>query len=259
MSSDVEQFVHYQIANAPVLAYPFPHFYVHPVFPDEFFAELRARMPGPKNYVRLDATGTVPKGAYPERFVCSLTDLEEEEFQSGAGSSFWAEFNQWIGSDEFARLVMFKFRDGIAERFGAGNEIRTTTDLRLVRDFTNYSISPHTDAPHKLVSLLFYLPYDESMLDLGTSIYAAKDRSLRCEGVGHHPFEGFKKVATMPYRPNSLFAFFKTDLAFHGVDRIEREHVTRDLLLYNIYVNKVVGTKPEKPARLRAAWPWQRA
>ena len=63
----------------------------------------------------------------------------------------------------------------------------------------------------------------------------------------------------MPYRPNSLFAFFKTDLAFHGVDRIEREHVTRDLLLYNIYVNKVVGTKPEKPARLRAAWPWQRA
>lgn len=258
MSSDVEQFVHYQIANAPVNWYPFPHFYVHPVFPEEFFAELRARMPGPKNYVRLDETGTVPKGAYPERFVCSLTDLEEEEFQNDAGS-FWAEFNQWIGGDEFARLIMFKFREGIAERFGTGNELRTTTDLRLVRDFTNYSISPHTDAPHKLVSLLFYLPADESMLDLGTSIYAPKDPSLRCEGVGHHPFEGFKKVATMPYRPNSLFAFFKTDLAFHGVDRIERDNVARDLLLYNIYVSKVVGAKPERPARPRRPWPWQRA
>jgi hypothetical protein len=258
MSLDVEQFVTYQIANAPVLAYPFPHFYVHPVFPEEFFAALRARMPGAQGYVRLDETGTVPKGSYPERFVCSLTDLEEEEFQADAGG-FWAGFNQWIGGAAFARLIMFKFREGIAERFGSGNELRTTTDLRLVRDITNYSISPHTDSPRKLVSLLFYLPADESMLDLGTSIYAPKDPALRCEGNGHHPFEGFKKVATMPYRPNSLFAFLKTDQAFHGVDRIEREQVTRDLLLYNIYVDKVVGQKPEKPARPRLAWPWQRA
>ena len=38
----------------------------------------------------------------------------------------------------------------------------------------------------------------------------------------------------MPYRPNSLFAFFKTDRAFHGVDPIADAGVARDLLLFDV-------------------------
>jgi hypothetical protein len=258
MSFDAEQFVQYQIANASLREFPFPHFFVNPVFPDGFYRELRARLPQVSEYQRLDQTGTVPKGAYPERFVCSVEDMEEKESLAGA-STFWAEFNSWLMSDRFTSLIMYKFRDGIAQRFGPEAEVRTRIDARLVRDFSNYAISPHTDQPLKLVSLLFYLPADESIVQLGTSIYAPKDPSFRCEGKGHHPFTLFSKVATMEFRPNSLFAFFKTDRAFHGVDRIAEPGVIRDSLLYNIFVQKVVSSRPRDSIKHETAWPWEKA
>jgi len=259
MSFDVEQHVHYRIANAPVRAYPFPHFYVEGVFPAEFYATLRQRLPGQDGYTRIDETGTVSKGAYPERFVCSLADLEEQEARARSDTSFWADFSSWLLGDAFAELILARFRPFFADRFGQNVEPRIEFEARLVRDLTNYAISPHTDSPRKLVSLLFYLPQDDSMRHLGTSLYAPKDPAFRSEGTGHHPFEIFKKITTMEYRPNTLFAFFKTDRAFHGVDRISDTNVVRDLLLYNIYVRKLVGQRPALDATRGLRWPWQRA
>lgn len=258
MSFDAESHVLYRVANAPLMPYPFPHFYVAEVFPPDFYRELRAQLPELAAYKRLDETGTVAKGAYKERFVCSLADLEEEEFASGKGK-FWTELNLWLSADPFAHALMAKFGQAVAERFGAGVTPRLETDLRLVRDFTHYAISPHTDAPRKLVSLLFYLPADDSMSHLGTSIYVPKDPSLRCEGTALHRFDGFRKAATMPFRPNSLFAFVKTDSAFHGVDQIADAGIARDLLLYNIYVTKLAGTRPPEPAKTGLARLWQKA
>ncbi|NJN39800.1 MAG: hypothetical protein HC807_01585 [Gammaproteobacteria bacterium] len=258
MSSDAEEFVFYQLANARVLEFPFPHFYIHPIFPDPFYQALRKRLPDVSAYRRLDETGTVTKDTYTERFICTVEELEERE-STDAGDSFWFDLNVWLMGASFARLVMHKFRDPITDRFGLGSQIHTATDARMVRDFSNYAISPHTDTPRKLVSLLFYLPPDESMLDLGTSIYAPKDPSFRCEGTGHHSFDRFNKVATMPYRPNSLFGFFKTDRAFHGVDRIAAPGVVRDLLLYNIYAQKVVPAQPPGLAKTPSVWPWEQA
>jgi hypothetical protein len=258
MSFDVEQHVSYRIANAPVLHYPFPHFYIESVFPEAFYRELRGRLPALETYKRIDETGTVAKGQYQARYVCSVTELEEKEFERGGGT-FWMELNRWLAGDEFARLMLDKFQPSLAERFGADVEPRVETDNRLVRDFTTYAISPHTDSPRKLVSLLFYLPPDDSMRHLGTSIYAPRDPTLRCEGTAHHPFERFKRVATMEYRPNTLFGFFKTDRAFHGVDPIADERVERDLLLYNIYVTKLVRRTAPAPEKKTFAWPWQKA
>jgi hypothetical protein len=252
MSFDVEGYVAYKIANAPILKYPFPHFFVESVFPEEFYRELRARLPELDQYQRLDETGTVLKGSYPERFVTSLTDLEEREFEGAAGS-FWAELNSWFLGEGFAALVMEKFRPWLTARFGDGVEPRAETDGRLVRDFTNYSIAPHTDTPRKLASALFYLPPDESLRGLGTSIYIPKDPSFRCDGTAHHSFEKFRKVMTMEYRPNSVFAFVKTERAFHGVDKIAEEGVVRDVLLYNLYLRKLVSVNPPAPSKTAVA------
>ena len=257
MSFDAEQHVLYRIANAPLLGYPFPHYYVSDVFPADFYRELRSRLPELATYKRLDETGTVAKGRYQERFVCPVADVEEEEFTAAKGS-FWSEFNSWITGDAFARAMLGKFRAAMVERFGEGVEAAYETDCRLVRDFTNYAIAPHTDSPRKLVSLLFYLPADDSLSHLGTSIYIPIDRGFRCEGKVHHSFAQFRKAATMPYRANSLFAFFKTDRAFHGVDQIADAGVARDLLLYNIYATQLV--RPQRSERVKVGFSrfWQK-
>src|SRR5262245_64621396 len=78
MVFDVEQHVCYRIANAPMLRYPFPHFYVDSIFPEDFYRELRARLPSLDSYTRIDETGTVAKGNYQARYVCSLTELDRK-------------------------------------------------------------------------------------------------------------------------------------------------------------------------------------
>ena len=105
-----------------------------------------------------------------------------------------------------------------------------------MRDRTTYSLGPHTDTPEKVLSFLFYLPPDASMAHLGTSIYVPKDPQFICRGGPHHDFAHFRRMLTMEYLPNTLFAFMKTPNAFHGVEPITEAEVRRDLLLYDIRI-----------------------
>lgn len=254
---DVEAHVIYNIANAAVRTYPFPHFFVHPVFPPAFYKALRAALPPTRAYKRLEEGGTlIKKGTYQERFFCSLS----EAAHAGGSDGPLSQMAEWMHGDRFARLVLHKFDQARRDRYGDEALLRITSDARLVRDFSNYAIAPHTDTPSKLVSLLFYLPPDDSKRHLGTSIYVPRDPTVRCEGTRHHPFEPFKLAATMEYLPNSLFAFFKTDAAFHGVEPISEAHVERDLLLYNVYLKKLVlRAPPQGQYSIRSApvWPWE--
>ena len=43
------------------------------------------------------------------------------------------------------------------------------------------------------------------------------------------PIDGFEKVKTMPFKPNSMFGFIKTTNSFHGVDIINAD-IERDAI-----------------------------
>jgi len=237
MYSGVEEHVYYRIANAPIRDYPYPHIYVESVFPDDFYRELRRNWPTAANLVSLESTGRVSKGSYPERFVMPLRKTEVDSLPAER-REFWTAISAWmLTGHRFVRLLVEKFGVHVHRRFGAklGN-VGFTAEALLVRDHTNYNIGPHTDAPHRLLSLLFYCPDDDRLRHLGTSIYSPLDPEFRCNGGPHHAHSLFKKVTTMEYRPNTLFAFFKTDQSFHGVDPIRDADVLRDLLLYDIRV-----------------------
>jgi hypothetical protein len=261
MYSAVEEFVRYQIANAPINPYPFPHFYVRPVFPEDYYREVLAHLPRTEVLKPIHEYGTSGKldkesGQLLEaepRLIADLAMLEEDEEARGAGN-LWRDLSAWLLSDEFRDLLVQKFDAGVRMRFGQVARLVTDVDGRFVRDFTQYLIHPHTDQPGKLVSLLFYLPSDESLRHQGTAMFRPIDPKLRCPGPARHAFELFKKVATMPFLPNALFGFFKTDYSFHGVEEIKDERIERNVLLYNIYVKKVVTAA--KPAAATARWSW---
>lgn len=264
MHSDVEEFVRYQIANAELRRYPFPHFFVRPVFPEEYYRELQARLPRNELLTPIHETGTVGvrdphTGAittrYEARHIADLSRLEEDEAQRG-GERIWGELSSWLLEAPFRQLLVEKFADAIAERFGKDVRLVTDVDSRFIRDFKSYEIAPHTDQPAKLVSLLFYLPADESLCRHGTTIYRPRSPELRCEGNARHDFADFSKVATMPFLPNALFGFFKTDQSFHGVEAIRDDGIERNALLYNIYVRKAVRTAVPQALTARGAWRW---
>jgi hypothetical protein len=247
MSSAVEEHVLYRIANAPIREYPYAHIYVENIFPDDFYAALRANWPDQSALISIADTGRVAKGAYLERFVMPFKPSEIDKLSEDR-RPFWNELASWLITQRFLTAVIDKFEPYVKERFG--DELYKCdfeNDSLIVRDLTNYSIGPHTDSPSRLLSMLFYCPQDEIHKHLGTSIYVPRDPGFRCKGGPHYPHQLFHKVQTMEYKPNSLFAFAKSDRSFHGVEPIGDHDVLRDILLYDIRVLRPKG-KPQQPA-----------
>ena len=233
MSSGVDLHVLYRIANAPVRNFPFPHIFVRDVFPADYYRSLRDHMPPNPEFRTLTSMGRV-YGNYPDsRVVVPMTPEEVGQLPETC-RPFWQDLVSWMIGGEFGQAVLPIFFEGLQRRFGDLSNVRFTDEALLVKDATTYSLGPHTDTPKKVASFLFYLPADDSMSHLGTTIYAPKIPDFRCSGGEHHPFDNFLPVMTMPYLPNSLFAFLKTDNSFHGVEPIADGNVRRDLLLYDI-------------------------
>lgn len=210
MKFDLLGHLAYKIVNAPVQIWPFPHIYVRDVFPDDFYAEMLANLPS--------------AGDYSE----STTRYNGRQFADPTKIDIFSTLN----TPSFEGIASAPFERFISKRFSGS--LSTYTDLRLIRDRENYSIGPHTDAPWKILSYLFYLPPDSYLSEHGTSIYLPRDPSFRCPGGPHHPFDQFTRIATAPFEPNTLLAFFKTNYSFHGVEPITIP-CQRDLLLWNLY------------------------
>lgn len=247
MSSNVNLDVLYKVANAPVNLYPFPHIYVRDVFPPDFYSQLRAHLPPAEVYKDLKALNRVGAG-YPDTRLVMVVNPENIQALAEPIRSFWDGLASWLLGG-FGETVLAKFGQFLSRRFGDSRAMQYYDEALIVQDYTTYSLGPHTDSPAKVLSFLFYLPPDDSLAHLGTSIYVPKDPSFTCDGGPHHPFERFERMATMPYLPNSLFAFLKTPNSFHGVEPIQEKGIRRDLLLYDIKVHN----PPELMSRQAAA------
>lgn len=205
----LEEFVTRKLQETPKIPTPFPHFFCENVFPADFYAELRAV---------LDKKTDFHTESYLNRSFADQIGINELDFML---------------TSQFLKNMLLLFRDEAVEKFG-DQSVSFTRDLRLVRDQQHYKIGPHTDAPWKVLSLLFYLPPTDEYHGFGTSLYIPDDPEFRCEGGRHHKFEGFTEVWRAPYIPNSCLGFWKTDKSFHGVPTIPVQF-QRDVLLYNIY------------------------
>ena len=51
----------------------------------------------------------------------------------------------------------------------------------------------------------------------------------------------------MPFKPNALFAFVKTETSFHGVEPVTDPDTKRWLLLYDIYVRQAAQQPLDAP------------
>jgi hypothetical protein len=219
----------YKVLNAPLRTYPYPHIYVPEVLPPEVYAQIQANIPDPSAMIPIEQARRI--SGYKERFVQDISGPMAELTQTQR--SFWQAMAGELLGGGMMEVMVNRFRPFIERRF-QGAKVDLRDESLLVEDITNYSLGPHTDTPSKVVTVIFYLPRDDSQTHLGTSIYAPKDPVGRCPGGPHYPHEGFDRLATMPFVPNSMFAFVKSDVSFHGVEPVTDPDVRRWLLLYDI-------------------------
>jgi hypothetical protein len=155
--------------------------------------------------------------------------------------SFWKSFNQWFLSEELAQAVLKTFFESWPE---------VSLESQFIRHRAGYFLGPHSDLYTKLVVLLLYLAPDDGAEHLGTSLYRPKEAGFSCPNSKHYAFEDFIRVKTAPYRPNSLLAFMRSDISFHGLEPLSESDVEktagRDVIQY------VIHDKSAREAQLEA-------
>jgi len=95
----------------------------------------------------------------------------------------------------------------------------------LTRDIAGYKIAPHTDTVWKAITVLIYLPPDNSSAHIGTVIHErAADGTLKRAGAAR-------------FLPNFGFAFVVGSDSWHSVDLLGPEIKTRDLIILQYFVD----------------------
>jgi hypothetical protein len=221
------------IERAGVVEEPFPHLYATNVFPADFYQRLVATLPALDEYKRYS-------DRYAARYSLDLTADSVKNLKDV--SAFWIEFERWLNSTELLNALFSKFGDRMKSCYALRKRLlqeATTADGIIVssqsllcRDFANFAIDPHTDAPPKLVVGIFYFPKDDSLIEFGTSLYRPKDPTLRSFPSNPTPRDKFELVKTFENRPNSFAAFLKTDNSFHGVESRPHSNIGRDVLFW---------------------------
>jgi hypothetical protein len=233
MSSSVERHVLGRIRAASIEMNPFPHCVVDRVFPEDFYEDLLENWPDDESFTAITDIGRV-KGGSSARRVIVITDKGLAQIE-GRRRRFWTQsVAHWLMASGLVLAATEKFAHALTE-FGADpRSAPLGADGLIVSDRTSYAIGPHTDSPQRVVSLLFYVPEDDTFRRFGTSLYVPRDPSFRCPGGPHHEVERFLRAKTIEFLPNRLVMFPKSDRCFHGVEPVDLPGIERRLLIYDV-------------------------
>ena len=238
-----------RLRSARVEADPFPHYYLEDVFPENYYQELLRHLPGSSVYENLYEVTDLKLDHFRHRYQRDLNEGWTNALPAPL-QSFWNSFNQWFLSPELAQAVLESFAEPLKPRIGdRGSWPEVSVEAQFIRHRAGYFLGPHSDLYTKVVVLLVYLAPDARAERLGTSLYRPKVEGFSCPDSKHYPFEDFIRVKTAPYRPNSLLAFVRSDISFHGLERLTEQDVAtegRDLIQY------VVHDKAVREAQMRA-------
>jgi len=227
----------FKISNTEIITAPFPYLVIDEVFPIEYYSKMTALFPSIDSAISLGETGRVSFGAYKERKV-SLFENEYFDKFTKEQLEFWPSFAKWFYSESFICSALDKFKPWCVNRLSQieakHGDIKLGCDALFVHDQNHYAIGPHTDAKHRLLTFLYYMPSDESMKDLGTYLYQCIDPDFYCPGGPHYDFKNFQEVKRIDFLPNRLLSFVRTGKSFHGVPEIVHENVDRKLIINNI-------------------------
>ena len=227
-----------RLRASEVVPEPYPHYYLENVFPEDFYQALLRHLPGMTAYQNLFEVTTLKLDHFRYRDQRDLSDGWTDKLSTEL-KDFWNRFNEWFFGPDLAEAVLDSFAEPLRARLGEKRSWPSVSvESQLIRHRAGYFLGPHSDLHTKLVVLLVYLAPDATACHLGTSLYRPRDPNFTCPNSVHYPFEDFVRVKTAPYKPNSLLAFLRSDVSFHGVEPLsERDVATcgRDLIQYVIY------------------------
>lgn len=218
---------------------PFSHAYFEDIFPADVYSRVLTGLPDPalylplnlKQWSRPDGTSTRDRFFLTEENIARLDDERQK---------LWSTLCWVMSHPALKRALFHKLAPTLSRRSGTPaqrvEEIESHPRMLLFRDTDQYRIKPHPDGLETIATMGFYLPPDESQLNLGTSIYRRRSvwETLQTG-------QRFEEVRRMPFRPNSAYGFAvindRQQKSWHGV-----ELVPGGIGVRNTILNRFVGS-----------------
>jgi hypothetical protein len=218
-----------QISQTELNLDPFPYVYVKDVFPTELYQQILDHIPENNKLKTLHELGRVTANYSEKRKAMPLDTQGVSVLNKTRSHKLWLSISDWIASPEFQDVITQKFRSFLSSRF-QDQKPKLSTSSFFISDQVGYELGPHTDAAWKVITLLFYLPSDNSLSHLGTSVYKHINPDFECTGESHYNRSEFKLCKTCEFLPNTMFGFFRTSTSFHGVEPLVQHDVVRNTI-----------------------------
>jgi hypothetical protein len=221
-----------RVEDVRVEGWPFQHFYVENILPDDVYRQLLANLPTRSNYLPFNIKRWKNARGESTRDRLCLSEGELDRIDEER-RPFWAAIKAAMESDTFRRAVYDKLSGDIAIRLGCpANKVveqNAYPNIMLIRDFQDYRIKPHPDGQPRVVTMQFYLPDAGTPDNLGTSLYTKLPLPHRLFG------RKFKEIKRFPFRPNSAYAIAVNDCperqSYHGRELITANETVRDTII----------------------------
>ena len=194
--------------------------YMYSPFAPELYDELLTHLPDDDAQwlPSFHPDAILPDGRHV-RYLLPLTAARMDKVNT-ASREFWLEFANAFGSAEVRDVYKRYLEPELKQRWKTPlSEIVAIPKPCLMRDYTGYSIRPHPDSATKVMTTQYYLPSDDSQIDLGTSFYIRR-------GPGD-----YKTVRKANFLPNQAYCFAVGDKSFHGVGVVPESKKPRDSLI----------------------------
>ncbi len=184
------------ISKTPIIPKPYEHLIVENVFGD-LYQEILKGLPERSKYT----------------YCTNYPGMHTATTEPGG---IWKEVLDYFRSENWAKFIL--------DKFNLVFENHHVAFTMLHKDLCGYQIPPHPDVSSKIITYMFYLPMDESMMEYGTYVCTKKVEKPRCE------WSDFDNVKLVPFKPNSLFAFKVSETSYHAVKIPKSETRFRDVL-----------------------------
>lgn len=210
-----------KISTAVTDPMPSDNIYIEDIFPPMIYSEMLARLPTDEQYSFIEHPDAVLPNGSITRKLLDLTDETIKSFNPD-DQEFWKHLKEVFVSDMLLTAITQKFRGKLNMRFGPEWPEMIMVPV-FYRDYAGYRIGVHTDAPYKIATMQFYLPKDNSQIHLGTSFHKREGNN-------------FNLLKTNAFKPNSAYAFARTDSSWHSVLQMAEHESKRDTLALTVYI-----------------------
>ena len=240
------------INKTEIITEPFCHFFIEPFLPDKMYEQMEEFWLDDECFWGQNDISEAPlehEFANLKRVV--IIDDAAGFSMSPEAKDFWEKFKLVFNSESVIKALIQKV---------GGDIINSRSDLSfmptdacastlLITDDNDFSLGPHIDSQHVLLSLLLYLPYADDSEQIGTSIFEPLPETKEkypqlCKDFTcvYHKNDDFKETYRAPFQRNSVFGFINGPKAFHGVEKLEGLKRGRRNILWSI-CSKEKGAK----------------